>query len=100
MTDDHRKLRLIGRAPVRTLVKLVIASLIVGIVLAAVGVSPIGFWRSVIDGLSNLVSALGNSFVEIVVNLATYLVFGAAIVVPVWLIARLLSGARDRGPRE
>lgn len=98
MADSELKRKLFGRDASRTVVKLVIASLVVGGALAMLGVSPIGFWRSVFDGVRNLLSALGESVGEIVVNLATYLLFGALIVVPVWFVSRLLSGgARPRG---
>jgi len=76
----------------RTAIKLAIASVIVGG--AFLGVSPIGFWRSVFDSFKNLLSFIGDSAWEIVVNLSTYLVFGALIVVPVWLVMRLLSNRR------
>ncbi len=78
----------------RTAIKLAIASVIVGGILAFLGVSPIGFWRSVFDSFKNLLSFIGDSAWEIVVNLSTYLVFGALIVVPVWLVMRLLSNRR------
>jgi hypothetical protein len=90
--------RLFGRSPGRTVFKLVLASVVVGLVLAVVGVSPMRFWRSIFDALKSIVSLLGNTVGEVVANLATYLFFGAAIVVPVWLVSRLLSGRRDRGP--
>jgi apolipoprotein N-acyltransferase len=88
--------RLFGRDPARTVLKLIVASIFVGGVLALLGLSPIGFWRGIFNGLRDLISAIGNSFGEVVVNLATYLVLGAAIVVPIWLISRLLSGPRNR----
>jgi len=86
------KTRIVGRSPRRTLVQLVIASIIVGAVLAFLGLSPIGFWNGIFDAVKGLVSAIGNSASEVVVNLVTYLLLGAVIVVPVWLISRLLSG--------
>jgi hypothetical protein len=83
-------------AAARTTIKLAIASVTVGGILAFLGLSPIVFWRGVFDAFANLVSAIGNSFGEIAINLATYLFFGALIVVPVWLLIRLLS---NRSPR-
>ncbi|NWG70806.1 MAG: hypothetical protein HXY23_04235 [Parvularculaceae bacterium] len=78
----------------RTAIKLAIASIVVGGVLAFLGVSPVGFWRSVFEGIKGLLSFIGDSAFEIVVNLATYLFFGALIVVPVWLVMRLLADRR------
>lgn len=96
MADDDLKTRIVGRSPRRTIVQLVIASIIVGAVLAFLGMSPIRFWNGVFEATKELVSAIGNSASEVVINLVTYLLLGAAIVVPVWLISRLLSGGRRR----
>lgn len=78
----------------RTAIKLAIASVVVGGVLAFLGVSPVGFWRSVFEGFKGLLSFIGDSAWEIVVNLGTYLFFGALIVVPMWLVMRLLSNKK------
>jgi hypothetical protein len=43
-----------------------------------------------------LIAAIGDSFGEIIVNLTTYLLLGAAIVVPIWLVMRLLRGRRRK----
>lgn len=83
----------------RTAIQLVIASVIVGAFLAFWGVSPAEFWGSVFDVLQGVLGWLGDSVGEIVVNLATYLMFGAAIVLPIWLISRVL-GYGGRRPRS
>ncbi|MEQ1929923.1 MAG: DUF6460 domain-containing protein [Parvularculaceae bacterium] len=80
----------------RTAVKLAIASLVVGGVLAFLGLSPVAFWRGVLESFRNILSFIGDSASEIVINLATYLFFGALIVVPVWAVIRLLSNRRPR----
>lgn len=77
-----------------TAMRLLILSLIVGLFLSFLGLDPVEFWRGAWSMVSGLVSMLGDTAVEIVRNLATYLLFGAAIVVPIWLIMRLLSGRR------
>lgn len=93
---DNRAKRgtLRGGDTLRTVMKLAIASVIVGGILAFLGVSPLAFWRSVFDSFRNLLSFIGDSAWEIAVNLATYLFFGALIVVPIWLVMRLLSSRR------
>ena len=96
MAEDDLKSRMVGRRPARTVLQLVVASIFVGAALALFDISPIRFWRGLFDGVKSLISAIGESFGEIVVNLATYFLLGAAIVVPVWLILRLLSGARRK----
>ena len=99
MTDAPLKTRFAGRNPRRTIIQLVIASVIVGAFLAFWGVSPGEFWRGIFDFLKSILGWLGDSVGEIVVNLLTYLLFGAAIVVPIWLISRALSGGDDRRTR-
>lgn len=92
MADGPIKSRFAGTNPRRTVVQLVIASIFVGAFLAFWGISPAEFWRGIFDFLRGIVGWLGDSLGEIVVNLLTYLLFGAAIVVPVWLISRALGG--------
>lgn len=94
MTERRLTDRLTGGRARRTALRLVIASLIVGAFLAFWGVSPAEFWSGVFDFAKGIVGWLGDSVSEIVVNLLTYLLFGAAIVVPIWLIARVINGDR------
>lgn len=96
MAEEKTGRRFFRGNPGGTLIKLVVASVIVGAALSLLGLSPFAFWRSVVDGVRNLIAAIGDSFGEIVVNLATYLVLGAVIVVPIWLVTRLISTRRDR----
>jgi len=93
---SERKLtdRLTGGQPRRTAIRLIIASVVVGAFLAFWGVSPAEFWRGIFDFVRGNVGWLGDSVGEILMNLGTYLLFGAAIVVPVWLILRLINGDR------
>ena len=100
MTDrkltDRLAERVTGGQPRRTAIQLVIASVVVGAFLAFWGVSPGEFWSGIFNFVKGILGWLGDSVGEIVVNLATYLLFGAAIVVPIWLILRLLNGDRRR----
>jgi hypothetical protein len=84
--------RLAGVGSLRTLIHLVIASVVVGAFLAFWGVSPGEFWSGVFNFIRGIVGWLGDSVSEIVLNLLTYLLFGAAIVVPIWLIMRVIGG--------
>ncbi len=90
MADDL-KTRVAGRNPGKTILQLIVACIFVGAILAVLDISPFGFWRAIFNGVRNLVEAIAGSFGEIVSNILTYFLLGAAIVVPVWLVARLLS---------
>jgi hypothetical protein len=77
---------------VSTVIKLAILSLIVGFALAFFGIEP-----------KNLVTALGSTVVdiyEIVLNFVQwsikYVLIGAVVVVPIWLVFFLLRMARNR----
>lgn len=94
MADNGIKERVFGKSASFTLIRLVIASVIVGAIFSFIGVGALEFWEGIFDGVKNVISAIGESFGEIAVNLITYFVIGAAIVVPIWLVARLLSSRK------
>lgn len=98
MADNNLGRKLIGSQPRRTAIQLVIASVLVGAFLAFWGISPREFWAGAFDFFKGLLGWLGDSVGEIVTNLLTYLLFGAAIVIPVWLIMRVINGP-GRGTR-
>jgi hypothetical protein len=95
MADDL-KTRFVGKNPGKTALQLVVACIFVGGVLALLDISPINFWRGIFEAIRDVADAIFGSFGEIVSNLLTYLLLGAAIVLPIWLIARLLSGGRGK----
>lgn len=94
MAEEKLTDRLTGGRPRRTAVQLIIVSIVVGAFLAFWGVSPAEFWGGIFDFAKGIVGWLGDSVAEIAVSLATYLLFGAAIVVPVWLVLRVIGGRR------
>lgn len=96
MAGDDLKTRIFGRSIRKTVLQLVVASIIVGGLLMLLGLSPLNFWRGIFDGVWDVISVIGDSFGEIVGNLAKYLVVGAAIVVPIWIVARLLTGGGSK----
>jgi hypothetical protein len=98
MTKSSLPSTVLGPRPRRTAIQLVIASVLVGAFLAVMGVSPGEFWTWIFELVRGIVSWLGDSIAEVILNLGTYLLFGAAIVIPVWLLIRLIGG-EGRGPR-
>lgn len=75
-----------------TVIRLIIVSLVVGLFLSILGLNPIEFWRGIGRALEAFIRTLGSSAIEIAGNLLRYIAFGAAIVVPVWIVIRLFSG--------
>lgn len=78
--------RFFGGSPLRVVLQLVVLSLVVGVVLSALGVSPF----DIVNGLQRLVMRVWNAGFDTLVWAWRYFLLGAVIVFPVWLIMRLL----------
>jgi Family of unknown function (DUF6460) len=80
----------LGGSPLSILVKLVFLSLLVGALLAFLDVTPYDLVNRV---LRMLRSIFGMSF-DAVRDIGRWILFGAMIVVPIWLVVRLFKSAR------
>ena len=87
--DQNALTRFTGGSPLRTLVWLVVLSIVVGFVLDTIGLDPFGFLRRVIANFDRFVDWLVNLGFDAFRNLGRYLVWGAMFVVPIWLVMRL-----------
>lgn len=88
--------RIFGGNPIGVIVRLVLLSIIVGIVMSALNIRPetiVYHVRLLIDRISQLGFGIFESAFG-------YFVLGAAVVIPIWLIARLLGAARGSGDRR
>lgn len=85
--------RFLGDTPARVLVKLIVLSVVVGIVMSAVGWTP----RTIYDGIVRFFHGLWDLGFDAIYSSLEYLLLGAAIVVPAFLLIRLLS---FRSPRS
>lgn len=94
MADNDLKTRLTRGGAGKTVLQLVIASIIVGALFSLLGIGPREFWRGVFRNVKNIVGSLGENIGDILLTLSTYFLIGAAIVIPIWLIARLLSSRK------
>ena len=83
--------RWLGGSPASVLVRLVLLCILVGVILSAVGFDPWNIWRS----LQDLVRAVWNMGFDAFWWVWRYFLVGAVIVIPVWLIVRLLKGGRS-----
>ena len=84
--------RFLGDSPLRVIIKLTIVSVIVGMMMSAFGWHP----KDVIEAIVSFVERIWNLGFSVVYDSAEYLILGGAIVVPVFLVIRLLS---YRSPR-
>ena len=82
----------LGGHPMTVAIRLVIISIIVGIVLSALGITPANFLDR-IQLLFRRIYDLGFGVFEWAFG---YLILGAVIVVPIWFISRLLSSGRRK----
>ena len=79
--------RFLGGSPLAVIVRLAVVSLLVGALLMWLDIRPAEVFQQLTDVLDRL-WALGFRSIR---DMGDYLVAGAIIVVPVWLILRLLS---------
>ncbi len=99
MPDDARELpardndglsRFLGGSPLTVALRLVLLSVLVGIVLAAIGFDP---WN-IVASIRRLFEWIWNLGFDAINSLWRYFLLGAVIVVPIWLISRLFGAQR------
>jgi hypothetical protein len=88
--------RLFGGNPIGVILRLVVISIIVGIVMSALDIRPEALLYHV-QMLIHRISMLGFGVFESVFG---YFLLGAVIVVPIWLIARLFGLMGGRSERR
>lgn len=82
--------RFFGGAPGPVLVRLIFLSLVVGAFLAFLDVTPV----DLLERLTRTVRALLGDGFAAVRRLGLWTAYGAIIVVPIWLLSRLLTRGR------
>ncbi|TPW30981.1 hypothetical protein FJU08_09990 [Martelella alba] len=82
--------RFLGGTVIGTIVKLLVLSLIVGFVLSALGIHPADLFYGIIDFARSLWYRGFNALGEI----GSYLVIGLSVVLPVFIVIRILSYRR------
>ncbi len=80
--------RVLGGSPLGVLARLVLLSIVVGFILQAAGLDPQDILRSV----EELIRHIWNLGLEPLRWLWRYFLLGAALVVPIWLLLRLMRG--------
>ena len=90
------KERLFGGNPLGVVVRLVVLSIIVGIVLSALDIRP----QDILSSLRLFVTRLFNLGFGAIENAIGFLLLGAVVVIPLWLIARVLGGFTHRDDKR
>ncbi|MBK9079120.1 MAG: DUF6460 domain-containing protein [Hyphomicrobium sp.] len=82
----------LGGSPLGVIIRLAILSVLVGVLLSVFGITPRNFFY-VIDDFARRIYDLGFGAVTWMLD---YMLLGAMLVVPVWLVVRLLrAGPKD-----
>jgi hypothetical protein len=84
--------RFLGGSPLSVLVKLVLLSILVGFILRVLGLDPFDIIRSIRE----MFETIWNMGFDAVKSLGRYFLLGAVLVIPIWLLIRLVRA--PRGP--
>lgn len=79
--------RFFGGHPVGVVLRLIVLSIVVGVVLAALNIEPV----AILNGIRNLAVRIYDMGFAAVGWIFDYFLLGAVLVFPIWLIARLLN---------
>lgn len=82
--------RFLGDSPARTIVKLVVVSLIVGFFMKVFDIMPM----DIVDNVRDFVIDLWQTGFQALGRFGTYLMLGASVVVPAFILIRILSYKR------
>lgn len=82
--------RFLGGSPGKIAIQLIAMSFIVGIILSVLGVSP----YDIVNGLQRLIHRIWNMSFDTVEWIFRYFLLGAVVVIPIWLIMRVLKMGR------
>jgi hypothetical protein len=100
MPNDTRELpathdglsRFLGGSPLTVALRLVLLSILVGVVLAAIGFDP----RNILHSIRLLFQRIWDLGFDAVNGLWRYFLLGAVIVIPIWLLSRMFGAPRGR----
>jgi len=84
--------RFFGGSPAMALVRLVLLSILVGVVLSALGFDP---WN-ILPSIANFLRNIWDMGFDAVRWVWRYFLLGAIVVIPIWLIMRLTRAPRGR----
>jgi hypothetical protein len=84
--------RFFGGPPLAVIIRLALLSILVGVILEALGFDP---WN-ILESIRRLVQHIWDLGFDAVRYLWRYLALGAVIVVPVWFLMRIAAAPRGR----
>ena len=84
--------RIFGGSPVGVLVRLILVSILVGVILSALGLDPL----DILHSLRRLIRNIWDMGFDAIRWLWGYFLLGAVIVIPIWLIMRIVNAPRGK----
>ncbi|QOZ31054.1 hypothetical protein FBZ93_10984 [Bradyrhizobium macuxiense] len=84
--------RFLGGSPLSVAFRLILLSILVGVVLAAIGLDP---WN-ILYSIRRLFQSLWDFGFDAINWAWRYFLLGAVIVIPIWLLSRLFGAPRGR----
>ena len=82
--------RFLGGTPGGVILRLVVLSLVVGFLMSVFGVNP----QDIVDGAIRLFHTTLRDGFGVFRNMGAYIITGAVLVVPIWLLIRLAKARR------
>jgi len=90
--NDESVNRFFGGPPLSVAFRLILLSVLIGVVLSAFGLDPL----NIIESVRTLFVRIWEMGFDAIVWLWRYFLLGAVIVVPIWLIVRVANAPRGR----
>ncbi len=84
--------RVFGGSPLAVLGRLILISILVGVVLNALGLDPF----DIVQSIERLIRSIWNMGFDAFRWLWRYFLLGAVIVIPIWLIMRIFNAPKGR----
>jgi len=84
--------RFLGGDPLSVFFRLVLLSILIGVVLSAFGLDPF----NIVESIFRLVRRVWNMGFDAIAWVWRYFLLGAVIVIPIWLIVRFVNAPRGR----
>jgi Family of unknown function (DUF6460) len=84
--------RFLGGTPLAVLGKLILLSILIGVVLSALGLDP---WN-IVESVRRVFRSIWDMGFDAVRWLWSYFLLGAVLVIPIWLILRIVRAPKGR----
>jgi hypothetical protein len=89
---DNTTTRILGGSPLAVLGRLILVSILVGVILSALGLDPF----DIVHSVERLIRSVWNMGFDAVRWVWRYFLLGAVIVIPIWIVTRLVNAPRGK----